>query len=42
MPPRLLTLLFAADAQAARQSDATRLDNPFLRVHLVALNDVNH
>ncbi|MBI3403615.1 MAG: hypothetical protein HY048_19550 [Acidobacteria bacterium] len=42
MPPRLLTLLLALAAQPPRQIDATLLDNPFLRVHLVTLNDVNH
>jgi hypothetical protein len=39
----LLSLLLAgAAAQPPRQIDAPLLDNAFLRVHLVTLNDVNH
>jgi hypothetical protein len=35
-------LYAALAAQPPRQIDALLLDNPFLRVHLVTLNDVNH
>ncbi|MBZ5556018.1 MAG: hypothetical protein LAO77_01955 [Acidobacteriia bacterium] len=41
MVPMLLTLLLTV-AQPPPQIDATLLDNQFLRVHLVTLNDVNH
>jgi hypothetical protein len=41
MVSMLLTLLLTA-AQPPRQIDALLLENQFLRVHLVTLNDVNH